>query len=105
MASVAQHLRQHPGLAWLGVVAVMAAVLGIARVTAMDGAVGSALFVLFAIVAAPFLMVGRLGVALTSWAPTSVQVIVVGLLAIGTALALDPPLRRALSRYDSRRTR
>jgi hypothetical protein len=99
MAAVAHHFREHPGLVWLGAVALMAGIIGIAGVESMDGGVGSTLLVLFAIVGAPFLIVGRLGVALTSWAPVPVQAAVVVALAIVVALLLDDPLRRLLDRF------
>ena len=95
---MAEYLRQHPGLCWLGVMAIMAALLGIANVTSMDGGVGSTLFVLFAIFGAPFLIAASIGVGLTIWAPLFVQVIAAGILAIGAALLLDDPLQQILER-------
>lgn len=102
MASLAHLCRRHPGLAWLGVVALLTGLIGIAGVESMDGGVGSILFVLYAVIAAPFLIVGRLGVALVNWAPMPVQVGVVVILAVALAALLDDPLRRLLDRVRSR---
>ena len=64
----------------------------------LDGGFGSALFGVLFLVGAPFLIVGRVGVAATAWAPGWLQaLLVIGLVLAFTALA-DRAVTRALLR-------
>ena len=62
----------------------------------MDGGIGSFLFVIFALTAAPFLITGRIVTALMSGAPVPLQIVVVMVSCVGVALLLDRPLRAFL---------
>jgi uncharacterized protein (DUF983 family) len=101
MTRIAHSLQQHPALVWLASLALLAGGLELARLEAMDGGIGSLVTLLLMVLAVPFLIAGRIGVALTSWAPVWVQLVVAGGLMTGVALALDRPLRRWLSRFHN----
>lgn len=67
----------------------------------LDGGFGSALFGFLFLVGAPFLIIGRLGVAATAWAPTWLQEVVsMALVLIATAVA-DRSLTRWLQRPNA----
>lgn len=89
MVSLRQRLaRLH--LAWLWLLACLVLVI-ISEVTGagmLDAGFGSMLFGVLFLIGAPFLAIGRLGVAATAWAPSWMQAVVAaGLVLAATALA------------------
>lgn len=64
----------------------------------LDGGFGSILFSVLFLVAAPLIVIGRVGVALTGWAPPWLQMVVAfGLMLLAVASA-DRLLTRVLRR-------
>jgi hypothetical protein len=71
----------------------------------LDGGFGSALFGLLFLIGAPLIVIGRVGVALTAWAPSWFQMVVAcGLILLAVATA-DRLVTRALRRLARGRGR
>jgi hypothetical protein len=87
-------------LVWLWLAACVTVVLlsQVMGAGMLDGGFGSAIFGVLLLFGAPFVVVGRLGVAATSWAPAWVQALVsITLILVVTAFA-DRVVTRWLSR-------
>ena len=85
-------------LVWLWFFACVAIVLlsGVTGAGMLDGGVGSALFGILFLIAAPFVAVGRLGVTATAWAPVWFQFITSLSLVLATTAIADRFLTRFL---------
>ena len=102
MTPFRQRILDHPGLAWLALCVLGALALEVTGLEFLDGGAGSLLTGLLFLFAAHFLIVGRIAVALTSWAPFWVQVVTVAVCLIGLALVLDRPLASLIRRFVQR---
>lgn len=94
-----QLARLHLVWLWLATCVTIVAISEVTAAGMLDGGFGSALFGLLFLVGAPFVLLARVGVALTTWAPVWLQTLVSGgLVLVATALA-DRAITRWLERH------
>lgn len=89
----------HPVALWLLVVILVVIVFGVMDLDPIDNGIGSLTLSVLMFIGAPFLVVWRLGMAATSWAPVWVQIVTSACLVLGVTMALDHLVARLLRRY------
>jgi hypothetical protein len=94
----ARFVHRHPGVTWLVAAFIPIGLMGLLRLEWMDSGAGSLLFAIFGVLGLPFIIAGRLAVAVTRWAPLSIQIVAAAAACIGLALGLDRWLRPLLER-------
>lgn len=89
-------------LVWLWLLACVSLVTisGITGTGMLDGGFGSALFGLLFLIGAPFLLVARLGLAMTAWAPGWIRAVISVALVLAATTLADRFLTRWLLRGE-----
>ena len=89
-------------LAWLWLLTCVALVMisGVTGAGMLDGGFGSALFGLLFLIGAPFLLVARLGLAMTAWAPGWIRAVISVALVLAATTLLDRFLTHWLLRGE-----
>ena len=94
----ARFVHRHPGVTWLVAAFIPIGLMELLRLEWMDSSAGSLLFAIFGVLGLPFILAGRLAVAVTSWAPLWIQIVAAAAACIGLALGLDRWLRPLFER-------
>jgi hypothetical protein len=94
-------------LAWLWLLACVSLVMisGVTGAGMLDGGFGSVLFGLLFLIGAPFLLVARLGLAMTAWAPDWIRAAITVALVLAATTLVDRFLTRWLLRGEPEVTR
>jgi hypothetical protein len=92
--------RLHVAWLWLLTCVALVMISGVTGAGMLDGGYGSALFGLLFLVGAPFLLVARLALALTAWAPGWIRAVISVALVLAATTLLDRFLTRWLLRGE-----